>query len=385
MRHLARFAGALGKRGETGLLRTIPPADAGGIDFAGNDYLGLSRDSEVVGAACAATLKFGVGARASRLVSGGTRVHEELEGELARFKGAESALLFPSGFQGAAGFIAEAAEAGDTIYLDRLVHSCLASGAAISGARRRVFRHNDAGHLDDLLRRDKTSGVRWVVVDGVYSMDGDVAPLPELLEVCGRRDAVLVLDEAHATGTLGATGRGTFEHFGIAPEPWADRVVTIATLGKALGAQGGAILGPRVVRDWCANFVRSQVYSTALSPVVAAAALAALRIVEREPARVAALAAKSALMRAELRARGLPMPASPSPIVPVIVGDEPDAMSLSAHVLRGGFRCGAVRPPTVPRGTSRLRITVSAARTDEEILRLAGAVGSWFFENRCRG
>lgn len=385
MRHLARFESALRERRASGLLREIPEPEAALIDFAGNDYLGLSRHRDVIAAACAAAGAFGTGSRASRLVNGGCPVHATLERELAAFKGADAAILFPSGFQGAAGFLAAAAGESDVIYLDRLAHACLAAGAAISPARLRVFRHNDLAQLEALLRRDQSGGVRWIVVDGVYSMDGDVAPLPGLLELCERHDAVLLLDEAHATGTIGATGRGTFEHFGIPPGDWRGRVILVATLGKALGAQGGAILGPPAVRDWCANFCRAQVYSTAPSPVSAAAALEALRILAREPARVAQLASNSAMMRAELRARGLPIPDSPSPIVPLVLGEADRAVSLAGHLRAAGLACGAIRPPTVPRGTSRLRISVSSNRTPDEIRRLAAAVGSWLFENRCRG
>lgn len=341
------------------------------VDFASNDYLNLAGDPRLIEAATQALQSGGVGAKASPLVCGRTQWHEQLEASLARFEDQPDAMLFPTGMAANMGTIAALCGPGDLILCDRFNHASLVDGCRLSQARFRVYRHDDLSTLEHELTKDALSRRRWIVTDSVFSMDGDIAPLSDLCDIAERCGADLIVDEAHATGVLGEQGRGACEALGV-----EDRVaVRIGTLSKAIGTQGGFVTGPSELIDFLWNKARTQVYSTALSPAICAAATAAIDIIAEEPERRSRLAAASQFLRQQLRAVGIePAPTSASPIVPVILGDADAAVAVAARLEQRGFLVGAIRPPTVPRETARLRIVVTSAHQDEDLARLAQAI-----------
>ncbi len=337
------------------------------LDFCSNDYLAMAGNAEVIRAARTAALRIGAGARASRLVTGNYDLLDELETELAEFKGTQTALVFPTGYHANLGLITTLVEPRDAVFLDRLAHACLVDGVRLSGARLRVFPHNDLERLDNLLARHAEAPARWILTEGIFSMDGDLVPLPGLLELARKHDATIILDDAHATGVLGPTGRGITEHYGIDPAEWVPHLITTGTLSKALGSQGGVVFGTRELRCEMINQARSFVYTTGLAPPAAGAALAALRILKREPAAVRQLEERTALVRLALEENGIALPAGVrSPILPILLGEADRAVACSRQLERQGVLCLPIRPPTVPRGTSRLRITVTLNHGEAE-------------------
>jgi len=331
------------------------------LSFSCNDYLGLSRDPRVLAGARAALEAHGAGACASRLITGDHPLLGELERRLAAFKGAEAACVFGSGYLANTGIIATLTGANDLVLLDELVHSSLISGAKLSGARTLSFRHNDAGHLDELLRANRGAAGRCLVAtDGVFSMDGDLAPVGDLLAVAEAHDAWLLVDDAHGVGVVNG-GRGA-AHGHAVP-------LRMGTLSKALGSYGGYVCASVPVIDYLKTRARTFVYSPGLPPASVAAALAALDIVESEPARVA-----EPLRKARLFTGLMGLPEAQSCIAPVIVGDARRALAISARLEEMGYLVGAIRPPTVPPGTSRLRVTFSAAHGDDDVTALAAAM-----------
>ncbi|MDQ3815380.1 MAG: 8-amino-7-oxononanoate synthase [Armatimonadota bacterium] len=351
-------------------LRFIPPAT---VDLASNDYLGLARHPEVIAAACAATEAYGAGARASRLVSGHTALHERLETELATFKGCEAALVFPSGYQTNIAVLTALARSGDTILCDKRNHASLIDACWLAQARSTVVRYyHSSERLEALLSKlSASSGRLLIVTDAVFSMDGDLADLPRLIELAQSFQAVLILDDAHGTGTLGQQGHGTIEHFGLPIQNSA--IIHIGTLSKALGSQGGFVAGSRVLIDFLVNQARPFIYTTGLAPAACGAALKAVEIIRREPQRRARLREVTQRLAQRLCALGFDARQQPSPIIPVIVGAAARAVALSEALLTRGVWCPAIRPPTVPAGTSRLRVTASAALTDQDIERALAA------------
>jgi 8-amino-7-oxononanoate synthase len=334
------------------------------ISFSCNDYLDLSHHPAVRAAAAEAALNYGAGAAASRLVTGDHPLLGDLEKRLARLKGTEAACVFGSGYLANTGVIPTFAGPGDLILVDELAHACIWAGAKLSGARTIAFKHNDVGDLERLLKAER-SGVRHALVatDGVFSMDGDIAPLGQLSDVCAEHDAWLLSDDAHGVGVL-AEGRGSAALF-----PGADIPLQMGTLSKALGSYGGYLCGSQKVIDLLKTRARTVVYATGLPPASAAAALAALDIIESQPALTALPLAKA---RAFTDALGLP--AAQSPIVPVVIGSAEAALAASARLEAEGFLVVAIRPPTVPEGTARLRIAFSAAHSDADVMRLADLV-----------
>jgi len=364
------------------------------VEFASNDYLGLARDARVREASARAAMEFGAGSGSARLVCGSTKRHEELERGLAAFKGTEGALTFSSGFATALGVLPALAGPGDTVVVDRLAHACLVDAARLSRARLRVFRHNDLEDLDRILtwtRQSRSSsgesskpgtqsdefehgvsGRVLIVTESVFSMDGDRAPLAEIVALKERHEAWLMVDEAHATGIAGPGGRGVVAELGL-----GDRVeVPMGTLGKALGSAGGFVAGSTLFVDYLVQKARSFVFTTAPPPAVAAAALAALAIVASEEGEVlrGRLRANIALLHGGLQAAGWRLPAPVAPILPVQVGPEAEALRLSAALREAGYWVPAIRYPTVARGRARLRITVSAAHTGEQLAGLLKAL-----------
>lgn len=333
-------------------------------NFSSNDYLSLAHDPRVIAAARYALEQSGAGATASALVSGRSAWHVCLEERLAAFEEQEAALLFPTGYAANAGTIAALAGPGDTVFCDRMNHASLVDGCRLSGARLRVFRHDDLSRLERELRKAEDAPRRLIVTDALFSMDGDAAPLPELCELSERYDAPLLVDEAHGTGVFGRHGRGVAEWLGV-----EDRVaVRVGTLSKAVGALGGFVAGPRELIDFLWNRARPQMFSTALPPAVCAAASATVELIEQEPERREHLLALSAFLRSRLAERGIaPLPGSIGPIIPVVL-QTPEAAVRAASALEDrGVLVAAIRPPTVPEGTSRLRITLNAAHTREDV------------------
>lgn len=354
------------------------------LNFSSNDYLGLANHPALKEAGIRAVEKWGAGSGASRLVCGSLAVHHELEGALADFKGTEAALTFSTGYAAAQGAIVALLGKGDVLIVDKLVHACIVDAAKLCGAKLRVFRHNDLNDLEAKLKwaakqtRNTKHGTRnsrpriLIVTESVFSMDGDLAPLRNLVELKERHGAWLMVDEAHATGLYGERRSGLVEEFGL-----TGRVeIQMATLGKAVGAAGGAICGSRKLVDLLVNRARSFVFSTAPVPAAAAAATAGVALIrsqEGETRRQRLWLLVEELKRVLINA-GFPPSAVRAPIVPVIVGAEARVVRLAAALREAGVFVPAIRFPTVARGAARLRFTVSAEHTAEDLAVLAGAL-----------
>jgi 8-amino-7-oxononanoate synthase len=381
--------------GERGLLRqtrevTGPQGASVVLDgrrvllLCSNDYRDLADHPRVREAAVDAIGRWGLGAGASRLVSGTMEVHRRLEDRLAEFKGAEAALLFGSGYLANVGVLSALAGDDTVVFSDELNHASIVDGCRLARARVVVYRHADLEHLGWELANAGDAG-RLIVTDSVFSMDGDLAPLAGIVELARRHGARVVVDEAHGTGCLGPGGRGAVHAAGLE----AEVDVVVGTLGKALGCYGAYVTCGTLIARALLNAARPFIFSTALPPPVAAGALAALEVLADEPWRVASLQANAALLRAELAARGLGRSASTTHIVPLIVGDPDVAVRTSELALEGGVFAQAIRPPTVPQGTSRLRLAVMATHTGEDLAAaariLADAAGEAGFAPRATG
>lgn len=327
-------------------------------DFGSNDYLGLAADARLARAAGAVLQAEGVGAGAARLISGNHPIHDQLERALARFKGCEHALLFPSGYMANIGAIPALVGAGDVIYSDALSHASLIDGCRLSKATVRVFPHADLSALEFMLEADRHAFRRaLIVVEGIFSMNGDLFPLDGLVPLAKRFDAWTYVDDAHGTGVLGDTGAGSVEHFGLSGQ--CD--VVVGTLGKAMGTSGAYVAGSQVLVDYLTSRARSFIFTTGTPPAIAAATLEALRLVQVEGWRRDAVRERATRLRDRLRAAGREVPGMPDGhIIPIMVGDPGRTMRLVGDLRRRGFLVGGVRPPTVPSGTSRLRISLSA-------------------------
>ncbi|MEA2412296.1 MAG: 8-amino-7-oxononanoate synthase [Thermoleophilaceae bacterium] len=342
-----------------------------------NNYLGLADHPRVRAAAADAAMRWGVGAGASRLVSGTMTIHRRLEERLAAFEGRETALLFGSGYLTNAGVLAALARPGDVVFSDELNHASIVDGCRLSRAEVFVYQHCDVEHLAWGLAQAEHRGA-LIVTDSVFSMDGDVAPLGHIVELAQRHHVRVMVDEAHATGVLGPGGRGALAEAGL--EDHVD--VIVGTLGKALGSYGGYVACDRAMAKYLVNAARTFIFSTAVPPPAAAAALAALEILEEEPRRVDKLASNAAAMRAELEREGFDLQGSRTQIMPIVVGEAGLAMRICEAALARGVFAQAIRPPTVPAGTSRLRLAVmashraaelaDAARTLAQVARAAG-------------
>lgn len=335
------------------------------LSFCSNDYLGLANHPQLVSALQQGAQQYGAGSGAAHLVSGHSRAHEELEQALAAFVGKPAALLFSTGYMANLGTVQALVGRGDTVFADRLNHASLNDAMLLSRAETQRYRHNDMAHLAQLLEQT-TSGRKLIVTDAVFSMDGDIAPLAELLALCERFDAWLLVDDAHGFGVLGERGAGALAHCAIA----SPRIVYMATLGKAAGVSGAFVAAEQVVIDTLINQARCYVYTTASPPALACATLASLKIIERGDASRAHLRQLIAQLRSGLA--GLPWQLMPSDtaIQPLLVGENQAALDLSDALRERGIWVAAIRPPTVPQGTARLRITLSAAHTAADVTRL---------------
>ncbi len=327
-----------------------------------------------MGAARDAAGDLGTGAGASRLITGNHQAYRALESAVARWKGAETCTVFSSGYAAALGAIPALAGDGDLVLADRLNHASLIDGARLSRARLMVYDHADAAALEGVLGRVRARYRRALIVtDGLFSMDGDLAPLPELLAVAERHDAWLLVDDAHATGVLGATGSGTPEHFGLPP---SDRLIQMGTLSKALASVGGFVCGPAPLNEWLVNRARTLVFSTGLPPACLAAASAAVTAAATREGLRERLRVLAGRVRGRIAELGLGTIPGESAVIPVLLGDERRVMDAAAAMLDRGCFVPGIRPPTVPAGTARLRISLMATHTDEHIDRLMAALGA---------
>ena len=348
------------QRRAAGLRRALPtrPVDGSAVDLASNDYLGLSTHPRVVEGAVHAVREWGAGSTGSRLVTGNTELHEGFERALAAFTGAESALVFSSGYTANLGAVVALSGPGSLLVSDALTHASLVDASRLSRARVVVTPHRDVTAIEAALAaRDEQRAV--VLTDSVFSADGVLAPLREMHEVCRRHGALLVVDEAHGLGVRGAGGRGLLDEVGLAGAP---DVVMTTTLSKALGTQGGVVLGPAAVRDHLIDAARPFIFDTGLAPAAVGAAWAALGVLIDEPWR-----ARAVLDHAAELAQACDVPAPDSAVVSVILGEPEVALGAATACLEQGLRVGCFRPPTVPAGTSRLRLTARASLTPDEL------------------
>ncbi|MGE6606846.1 8-amino-7-oxononanoate synthase [Halomonas sp. NPDC076908] len=366
-----RLADARAHRQQTDRWRTRQVAKSNTLNFAGNDYLGIAQDPRVSEAQAAGARRYGAGAGASHLVSGHLEIHDALEEALARWTGRERALLFSTGYMANLGVLQALADRHTAIFQDRLNHASLIDGAVLSGARSRRFHHRNAIDLASLLALSDCAH-KLVVSDGVFSMDGDIADIATLVEVSQQHSAWLMIDDAHGVGVLGDNGSG------CVGSTWnsADVPILVGTLGKALGTAGAFVAGDTELIDHLIQFSRSYIYTTAQPPAIAAATLKALEIVQSEPELRAQLNANIAYFRRQATHLGLPLSASHTPIQPLILADEARTLHWAARLHQHGVHVGAIRPPTVPKGEARLRITLSARHSRHQIERLLGALAA---------
>jgi glycine C-acetyltransferase len=335
------------------------------INLASNNYLGLAAHPRLKEAAAKAAMEFGAGSGAVRTIAGTMTLHKELERRFAEFKGAEAALMFQAGFTANAGTVAAILTREDVIVSDQLNHASIIDGARLSKAEIKVFPHKDAKAADQLLSESKAPGRRQLLItDGVFSMDGDIAPLPDLVEVAERHGAIMMIDDAHASGVLGAGGKGTVAHFALDP---ARVDVQVGTLSKAIGVLGGFIAGPAHLIEWLVNRGRPFLFSTSAPPPVAAACIAALDVISDEPERIERLWSNTTFFKNGLHDLGFDTGASETPITPVVAGEETKAVELSSLLWDEGVFTPAIVYPTVAKGRSRVRTIVTADHTEDDL------------------
>jgi len=372
--HLTRLRSTIDAFGEDGRRVSLVASGRRLIDFSGNDYLGLAHHPEVAAAMCAATSRSGPGSAASHLVTGHGFEHARLEEELADFVGRERALLFSTGYMANLAAVTTLAGRGESVALDKLSHASLIDAGLLSGARFRRYPHRDAAAAGRILE-EESANITVLATDGVFSMDGDLAPLPELSRLSHAHKAWLVVDDAHGLGVVGATGRGSQEHFGLNND---DVPVLVGTLGKAFGSFGAFVAGSADLIQLLVQKARSYIYTTALPQPVAAATRKALELARREPWRRERVLVLAERFRVAAKQAGIPLGTSSTPIQPVLLGDAAAALQMQQNLADAGFRVVAIRPPTVPRGAARLRVTFSAEHTEAEVdalvAALAGAV-----------
>ena len=376
----AELQNELNERAAQGLLRQrrtlnspqsphVVVDDKSYLSFCSNDYLGLANHPQLIAALQQGAQQWGVGAGAAHLVSGHSVAHHRLEQELAAFVGKPAALLFSTGYMANLGTVQALAGKGDTVFADRLNHASLNDAMLLSRAEVKRYRHNDMTQLAALLEQTKT-GRKLIITDAVFSMDGDLAPLPELLALCEQYDAWLLVDDAHGFGVLGEQGRGSLAHCGIASE----RIIYMATLGKAAGVFGAFVAAERVVIDTLVNHARSYVYTTATPPALASAVLERLQLIGQGDALREHLRKLIVQLRSGLADLPWELMPSDTAIQPLLIGGNQAALALSEGLRERGIRVAAIRPPTVPQGTARLRITLSAAHSESDVAQLIGAL-----------
>lgn len=380
---IARLAAAQAQRADAGLLRRLRSAEdssagmitLGGrrlVNFASNDYLGLAHDSRLVDALRDGAKRYGVGAGAAHLLGGHHQAHAELEHEIAGWTGRERALLFSTGYMANLGVVSALLGNGDRCVQDKLNHASLIDAARLAGCELRRYRHADVDGASRQLAAPETAAL-LLATDGVFSMDGDIAPLPELAEAASAAGATLMVDDAHGIGMLGRSGAGSLEHAGVSTDA---APILMATLGKALGTFGAFVAGSAELIEGLVQFARSHVYTTAFPPALAAATRVAVGIARDDHERRAKLHHNIATFRAAAEAHRLDLMPSSTPIQPLLVGSSKTATQLSRQLESAGYFVPAIRPPTVPDGAARLRITLSAAHNDAQIDGLVGALAA---------
>ncbi|MBI3921759.1 MAG: 8-amino-7-oxononanoate synthase [Armatimonadetes bacterium] len=333
------------------------------LNLSSNNYLGLADHPLVVEAAQNCLAEFGAGAGGSRLISGNLELSSQLEKRLAEFKHCEDSIVFPTGYMANLGTLTSLATKSDLVILDKLNHASLIDAARNTGATIRVYQHLDVKKLTSILACSGEYRRKFVVTDAVFSVDGDLAPLPDLLDIAEQHGAILIVDDAHGTGVMGASGRGTVEHFGLDPRS----LINIGTLGKAFGSLGGFVCGSKVLVDYLRNRARTFIYTTGLPASVVGAALAALELAESGDGLRQQLRRNSRQLIEGLAQAKIDAPHRDTPIVPIIVGDSEAAVQAAQKLFEAGVYCPALRPPTVPEGTARLRVSLMATHTEEDI------------------
>jgi 8-amino-7-oxononanoate synthase len=339
------------------------------LGFCSNDYLGLASHPDIIASLQDCAAKVGVGSTASHLVCGHSTYHHKLELELASHTGRERALLFSTCYMANLGVVAALAGRGDTVFEDRLNHASLIDAGLLSRAALKRFRHNDCDHLAELLR--SASGRKLVVVDGVFSMDGDIAPLPDIAVLCKEHDAILMVDDAHGFGVLGKHGGGCAEHFSLSP---TEVPILVGALGKAFGTFGAFVAGSNALIETLIQFARPYIYTTAMPPALAAATSTSLKLLKEECWRRDNLQQRITQFRAGAKRLGLSTVDSNTPIQPVLLGGDALVLEVAAQLKKNHILVGAIRPPTVPEGTARLRITFSAAHSEKNVEQLLQAL-----------
>lgn len=329
--------------------------------FSSNNYLGLANDPRLIYAAETILHEFGVGSSGSRLTTGHTDWHHKLEKKIAHFKQTEAALLFSSGFLANVGVLSSLPEKGDVILSDQLNHASIIDGCRLSKAETVVYHHIDMDDLEAKLKATATYHRRFIVTDGVFSMDGTTAPLDQIIPLAKRYNAYVIVDDAHATGVLGKTGRGTSEYFGVHPD------VMIGTLSKAIGTEGGFVAGSKVLIDFLLNHARTFIFQTAMPPAICAASYAALEMIEDSNSKREQLYSNVEKIKTSLIEMGYTVKGEMTPIIPVIIGDANEAVIFADRLQENGIFAPAIRPPTIPKGESRIRLTVTSDHTKKEI------------------
>lgn len=336
------------------------------LNFCSNDYLGLANHPYVKLSAIKSIEKYGVGTGASRLICGNMELHNELEEKISKFKGEESCLVFSTGYMANTGVISTLLDFKSAVIIDRLDHASIIDGCRLSKAKMFVYPHRDIEALGKILERTYEFKRRLIVTDSVFSMDGDIAPLPDIIKVARKYNSMVMVDDAHATGVLGKTGKGITEHFNLKDKP----DIVMGTLSKALGSLGGFICGSKKLIEYLKNKCRSFIYTTGLPVNLCAAALASIELIEKEPKILRNLWDNTNYLKLKLNALKLNTMDSQTPIIPVIIGNNEKIVEISGKILESGILIAGIRPPTVPEGTSRLRITVTAKHKNEQIDKL---------------
>ncbi len=333
------------------------------LSFCTNNYLGLANNPLIVSAVKDAVESYGWGAGASRLVSGNMTLHETLESEISVFKQKESAIVFPTGYMANIGAISSLVSKGDLVICDKLNHASIIDGCRLSGADFRVYAHCDIEKLENILKKASDYSRKLIVTDSVFSMDGDLAPLPEIVSIAGRYKAIVMVDEAHGTGVFGKEGRGVVEHFNLNKEV----EVVMGTFSKAIGSLGGYVCGDEDLIHFLRNKARSFIYTTALPPAVCAASIAGLKLIQEKPSFRKSLWDNIRYLKDKLCSLNFNVIPSASPIIPILIGDADKAVGISKSLYEKGILIPAIRPPTVPANSSRLRMTVMSTHTRKDL------------------
>ena len=342
------------------------------ISFCSNNYLGLANHPEVVKAVKDAVGKYGWGAGASRLVSGNTELHQALEDEISKFKRKEAAIVFPTGYMANIGTICSLVSSGDLVICDKLNHASIIDGCRLSGATFRVYPHRDVGKLENILKNSKGYPRKLIVTDTVFSMDGDLVPLPDIVRIAHEYNAMVMVDEAHGTGVFGENGRGVVEHFNL------DKKINIimGTLSKAVGSLGGFVTGNSDLISYLRNKARTFMYTTALPPAACAASIAGIKLIQRDHSLRESLWRNVHYVKERLKLLNLNVTSLESPIIPIIIGNAKKAVDISGFLFESGILIPAIRPPTVPDESSRLRVTIMATHTRADLDRLLDVLKS---------